>query len=682
VQDLLRWRHASVCARPAGDFCSTAIVEKELHEVVGVDANAPTKRTSSDCDSSENLPDDSSCPSAPLSSEAEDDAAVKEDLEQGSLEKSVATPFSVQDLLRWRQASPCARPEGTFCSSAMPEPEAQVIVPAEVACQQADSSLSLEVTPVVEVVPAPLASEVSSKRKISSDAPKEKSWRNVETTTKLKVSEDSWAARQRARRSSQTSEIESLSDEEVVRAMKCILNKLTLEKFDSLSHQLIHCGMSSAKHVELLIQELFEKATTQLHFIDMYADLCTLLNAHFAENPIDAKMNFKKVLLNCCQESFEKNLEPPQGLESLVAADRTVAEQLYKTRMIGNIRFVGALLVRKMLASKVMLAIMEELLQDPTSEALETLAAFLTAVGPTFDQPDWSHRVTLNAIFAQVEVMIKKSSVSSRVRCLLKDVLDLRKCGWRNLRPKKIEGPKKLGEIAADANPTEDNGGWNIATSKKSSTVAIHSEVDAGPRISKFVADVRNKQACSPSAAAKKDIPASLKAEKKTKGTALSEPPKKKDCQEPTEESPASKHKSSRFDRDACRAEMSLTLAELRVSHDVQEAISRVSLIKVPPRHQAAELNELLSRLVEEGSADTRKVCLGLVVGLFLEGHWKQDSLTKGLQIFVEETCPELKYDVPTLGCIVREELQPALAPLANEKILTKTQHQALLTAF
>jgi hypothetical protein len=270
-------------------------------------------------------------------------------------------------------------------------------------------------------------------------------WRNVTPVKKLEVSEGSWAATQRARRST-VSTAEVLDDHEVVRAMKSILNKLTLEKFDYLYDQLINCGIRNALHLELLIQEIFEKATTQHHFIDMYADLCARLN----ENGVisDPSVKFKKILLSCCQASFEKHLTPPCEIAGMEGEDRTIAENLYKTRMLGNIRFVGALLVRKMLASKVMLSICEELLQDPTPEALETLTAFLTVVGPTFDMAEWAYSTTLNAVFTQVDMLSKKAAVSSRVRCLLKDVTDLRKAAWHDTRPKRIEGPLKLGQVA------------------------------------------------------------------------------------------------------------------------------------------------------------------------------------------------------------------------------------------
>jgi translation initiation factor 4G len=102
------------------------------------------------------------------------------------------------------------------------------------------------------------------------------------------------------------------------------------------------------------------------------------------------------------------------------------AEIRYKTRMLGNIRFVGALLARHMLAGKVLVAILEELITDPSPEALETTAALLTVTGPVFDTPEWAHIEDLEEIFAEVKVISQSKSTSQRVKCLLQDVLDLR----------------------------------------------------------------------------------------------------------------------------------------------------------------------------------------------------------------------------------------------------------------
>lgn len=119
--------------------------------------------------------------------------------------------------------------------------------------------------------------------------------------------------------------------------------------------------------------------------------------------------------------------------------------------MLGNIKFVGALVARKMLASKVFFAILEELLSDPTPEALESVAALLTAAGPSIDKPDWAFRPALNGMFLQIKAIVQKKTCDPRVRCLLKDVLELREAGWVSKRPTATEAPKSLQAVAAQA---------------------------------------------------------------------------------------------------------------------------------------------------------------------------------------------------------------------------------------
>jgi hypothetical protein len=232
--------------------------------------------------------------------------------------------------------------------------------------------------------------------------------------------------------------------------MKSILNKLTVEKFKPLCEKLVSCGIQTRVHVEILVNEIFEKATTQHHFVNMYADLCALLHVHFLEHPItdDPTTSLKKILLNGCQSFFERRLSPPDNLEKLDEDDRLALEQKAKMQMLGNLKFVGALLVRQMLAAPVLFAICQELLTEATAESLESLAALLTVVGPTFDIPEWSSHATLAEVFRQLEGLTKQSSVSSRVRFLLKDVLELRAARWQDRKPKKIEAPSTLKQVA------------------------------------------------------------------------------------------------------------------------------------------------------------------------------------------------------------------------------------------
>merc|ERR1740130_678057 len=128
----------------------------------------------------------------------------------------------------------------------------------------------------------------------------------------LQVSKGSFAEQIAARRMAREEACQKpgyKSDEDVVRAMKSILNKLTVEKFTTLSEKLVSCGIQTKTHLDALVSEILHKATTQHHFIDMYADLCLLLQKHFVDNPIDAgdsNTSFKATLLQSSHSMFEK----------------------------------------------------------------------------------------------------------------------------------------------------------------------------------------------------------------------------------------------------------------------------------------------------------------------------------------------------------------------------------------
>jgi hypothetical protein len=356
---------------------------------------------------------------------------------QKQLQQSPAAPvapaaacFAVAELMRWRTAD-IAKSDYTLVATKVGTSSSASTPSASGACswrRPADAKSGCRKT----------------KPSASNSAPSQ---------AKLQVSESGWVSQQRSRRTTDSSSepTQEIGHAEFSRKIKAILNKLSVEKFAPLSAKLLEVGFASSDHVQILIEEIFERATTQHHYIDMYTNLCELAHTFFSENPIseDPKCGFKRLLLNECQRSFERNLEPPVGLESLDFDERTLAEVKYKTRMLGNIRFVGALLARHMLASKVLISILDDLLSDPIPEALETVAALLTVTGPVFDTSDWPHHPRLAAIFAQLQELSSNKSTSARVRCLLKDLMDLRARKWQETRQVKIkEAPTTLRAVA------------------------------------------------------------------------------------------------------------------------------------------------------------------------------------------------------------------------------------------
>ena len=109
-------------------------------------------------------------------------------------------------------------------------------------------------------------------------------------------------------------------EEKKQRAFKSILNKLTPQNFEKLLEQILAEGIDEAQTLIGLIGQLFDKALTEPTFAELYAMMCQQLSNRFLAENIefvdpdcdpDAEggprmINFKRVLLNKCQEEFEK----------------------------------------------------------------------------------------------------------------------------------------------------------------------------------------------------------------------------------------------------------------------------------------------------------------------------------------------------------------------------------------
>ncbi len=142
----------------------------------------------------------------------------------------------------------------------------------------------------------------------------------------------------------------------------------------------------------------------------------------------DMDSNFKRILLNQCQSSFEKYLQPPEGFEGLSGPDLYEAQVRYKTKLLGNIKLIGELVRYKMIASRIAVCICSDLLSragDGTTvacvvnERLETLAAFLESVGKMLDNRSWQYYAHFAQVMENVQQLSKSKELPARIRCLL-----------------------------------------------------------------------------------------------------------------------------------------------------------------------------------------------------------------------------------------------------------------------
>ena len=178
---------------------------------------------------------------------------------------------------------------------------------------------------------------------------------------------------------------ELLDSEEVQRKMKSLLNKLTLEKFDPISTDIISIANQSqwetnGETLKSVIEQIFLKACDEPYWSSMYAQLCGKivkdLKTEISDENNAGKSGPKLVLhylVVRCHTEFEKGWTDklptnPDGspLEPEMMSDEYYALAAAKRRGLGLVRFIGFLYRLNLLTGKMMFECFRRLMKDIT----------------------------------------------------------------------------------------------------------------------------------------------------------------------------------------------------------------------------------------------------------------------------------------------------------------------------
>ncbi|WFD28557.1 hypothetical protein MNAN1_003570 [Malassezia nana] len=274
----------------------------------------------------------------------------------------------------------------------------------------------------------------------------------------------------------QSMEKEQLDPAMVVeRKVKSLLNKLTVEKFESISDQIVEYANKSIDETDgqtlrQVIALVFEKAIDESAWSEMYAQLCAKiqmnLNPNIQDRVLDEKeqkeyrggMLFRKYLLTWCQGDFEKGWgaqkeekdKSDKGAELLT--DEYYAEQKAKRRGLGLVQFVGELFKLQMLQPRIMHTCIVRLLRtttEPEEDEIESVCRLLTTVGYLLDTSPGNHKSRMDVYFKRIDDILQSPALSSRMRFMLMDVVDLRENNW--VPRHDTSAPKTIAEIHAEA---------------------------------------------------------------------------------------------------------------------------------------------------------------------------------------------------------------------------------------
>ncbi|KAG8391468.1 hypothetical protein BUALT_Bualt01G0190900 [Buddleja alternifolia] len=238
-----------------------------------------------------------------------------------------------------------------------------------------------------------------------------------------------------------------------------ILNKLTPQNFEKLFGQVKQVNIDTVVTLCGVVSQIFDKALMEPTFCEMYANFCFHLAADLPDLTVDGqRITFKRLLLNKCQEEFERgereeeeaNKAEAEGEVKLTAEEREEKRLQARRRMLGNIRLIGELYKKRMLTERIMHSCINKLLgqhQNPDEENIEALCTLMSTIGEMIDHP--KAKEFMDAYFDIMAQLSNNMKLSSRVRFMLKDAIDLRKNKWQQRR--KVEGPKKIEKVHRDA---------------------------------------------------------------------------------------------------------------------------------------------------------------------------------------------------------------------------------------
>ncbi|ORZ05300.1 armadillo-type protein [Lobosporangium transversale] len=264
---------------------------------------------------------------------------------------------------------------------------------------------------------------------------------------------------------------EPISQDVVARKVKGLLNKLTLEKFDSISDKVLEIANLSAKEkdgttLKHCIKLIFEKATDEPNFGSVYAMLCQKLMDKITPEVKDVTVEgsnggklFRKYLLHRCQEDFMRGWKDKASAGGVSLNDKDgpdlMSDEYYilmkaKRQGLGLIHFIGELFKLNMLTEKIMHECVKKLLanvKEPEEEETEGLCKLMTTVGLQLDRPE--AKPHMDVYFFRMAELTKNNKLPSRIRFMVQDVIDLRANKWVNRRA--AAGPKTIAAIHEEA---------------------------------------------------------------------------------------------------------------------------------------------------------------------------------------------------------------------------------------
>jgi len=249
-------------------------------------------------------------------------------------------------------------------------------------------------------------------------------------------------------------------EDELERKVRGLLNKICPDNLKVIVDRLATIELHKADELDFVIRIIFGKALAEPHYCETYADMVHALRSRYPEFPPEREgekpQSFTRVLLNTCQEEFEslpQTFEATEDEKARFAADDLAIEmKKRKDKILANMKFIGNLFLRNLLAVKVIGQVVHDLVgikeKNPEEHMIECVCELLQAIGHTLDGTP-NGKVLMHQFAARLMDLKQFTTYSRRIQFRIQDLLDLRANHWQKKLFK--EQAKTKEEVRKDA---------------------------------------------------------------------------------------------------------------------------------------------------------------------------------------------------------------------------------------
>ena len=297
----------------------------------------------------------------------------------------------------------------------------------------------------------------------------------------------------------------SLSEKDKLRRqVMSLLNKLTVDSFGQITTQISEIEITQPWQMDVVIGLIFDKAIVEHKFSEMYAEMCRKLRNTWPELiGVDSEtgqavpVTFTRAIIEKCQVEFDAIPDTLEATEAEIARARGDPQDLElfmmkkKERILGNMKFIAQLFLNRILSSRVVRSVVEQLLfrrDEPEEHYIECVGILLHNIGSTLYETD-SGRAYISQFVDRMRDLCARQNYGKRIKFLMKDVIEAAEAGWsgkyakshlvatakskeavrRDAQQEQVTPSRDQQRGASDRRPQPPAGGWTTKQTSNSS---------------------------------------------------------------------------------------------------------------------------------------------------------------------------------------------------------------------